>query len=67
MLSDNQSFEVLDAAELAKRWRVPVSWVREHTRERAADPIPTVRLGRYVRFEWGSPNLVRWWASRRRD
>ena len=42
MLTDNQSFEVLDASELAKRWRVPVSWVREHTRDRAADPIPTV-------------------------
>ncbi len=66
MLTDNQSFEVLDANELAKRWRVPVSWVREHTRDRAADPIPTVRLGRYVRFEWQSPALLKWWTSRRK-
>jgi hypothetical protein len=66
MLTDNQSFEVLDANELAKRWRVPVSWVREHTRDRAADPIPTVRLGRYVRFEWNSPALLKWWMSRRK-
>jgi hypothetical protein len=66
MLPDNQTFEVLDATELAKRWRVPVSWVREYTRDRAADPIPTVRLGRYVRFEWGSPALQKWWGSRRK-
>jgi hypothetical protein len=66
MLTDNLSFEVLDAGELATRWRVPVSWVREHTRDRAADPIPTVRLGRYVRFEWNSPALLKWWMSRRK-
>ena len=28
MLPDNGSYEVLDAAELAKRWHVPVSWIR---------------------------------------
>jgi hypothetical protein len=66
MLTDNASYEVLDAAELAARWHVPVSWIREHTRERAADPIPIVRLGRYVRFEWGSPSLLRWWDKRRK-
>ncbi len=48
-------FEVLTAEELAARWRVPESWIREQTRSRCADPIPHVRLGRYVRFSWGSP------------
>jgi hypothetical protein len=65
MLTDKQTFEVLDAGELAKRWNVPESWVREQTRNRAADPLPCVRLGRYVRFEWDSPRLVAWWAKRR--
>jgi len=65
MLTDKQTFEVLDASELAKRWHVPESWVREQTRNRAADPLPCVRLGRYVRFEWDSPKLVAWWAKRR--
>ena len=65
MLTDKQTFEVLDAGELAKRWHVPESWVREQTRNRAADPLPCVRLGRYVRFEWDSPRLVAWWAKRR--
>ena len=40
MLPDKQSYEVVDAIELAQRWRVPVSWIREQTRNRAADPLP---------------------------
>jgi hypothetical protein len=58
-------FEVIDSAELAKRWSLPESWIREQTRCRATDPIPCVRVGRYVRFEWGSPKLLAWWAKRR--
>ena len=65
MLTDNRTYEVLDTAELAKRWHVPESWIREQTRGRAADHLPCVRLGRYVRFEWDSPRLVAWWAKRR--
>ena len=65
MLSDKPMFEVVDAGELAHRWRVPVSWIREQTRLRACDPLPCVRLGRYVRFEWGSPKLTAWWDKRR--
>ena len=58
--------EIIEAKELARRWRVPVSWVREYTRlDRTDDPIPHVRLGKYVRFEWGSPPLERWFARRR--
>lgn len=65
MLSDDQSFEVIDAAQLAERWCVKETWIREQTRNRAADPIPCVRLGKYVRFEVGSPDLTAWWAKRR--
>ena len=57
-------YEVLTAEELASRWRVPESWVREQTRSRCVDPIPHVRLGRYVRFSWGSPELTDWWKRR---
>jgi hypothetical protein len=57
-------FEVLTAEELAERWRVPESWIRDQTRSRCADPIPHVRLGRYVRFSWGSPDLSNWWTRR---
>jgi hypothetical protein len=54
--------EIIDAKELAGRWQVPVSWIRE---DRTDDPIPHVRLGKYVRFEWGSPALEQWFARRR--
>jgi len=57
-------FEVLTAEELAQRWRVPPSWVRDQSRSRCSDPIPHIRLGRYVRFSWGSPELRQWWTRR---
>jgi hypothetical protein len=57
-------YEVLTAEELAKRWKVPASWVREQCRSRAVDPIPHIQLGRYVRFSFGSPALTAWWERR---
>jgi len=57
-------FEVLTAEELASRWRVPETWVRDQTRSRCLDPIPHIRLGRYVRFSWNSPELAAWWKRR---
>ena len=59
--------EVIDSAELAVRWRVPESWIRNRTRARTPkeERIPCVRLGRYVRFEWGSPQLARWLEKKR--
>ena len=61
-----EQFELLTAEELAERLRVPVSWIREQTRSRAmaADPLPHLRLGRYVRFQWGSPELEAWLRRR---
>lgn len=59
--------EVIDSAELAVRWRVPESWIRNRTRSRTPkeERIPCIRLGRYVRFEWGSPQLAEWLAKKR--
>src|ERR1700730_5662171 len=52
--------EVIDSTELAKRLNVPESWVRSWTNaKRTSDPIPHFRLGRYVRFPWGSTELSR--------
>jgi len=56
-------FELLTPAELAERLKVPVTWVRERTRSReleGGDVIPHLRLGRYVRYQWGSPELEGW-------
>ena len=61
-------YELIDASELAARWRMPESWIRNHTRQRTPkmERIPCIRLGRYVRFEWGSPWLEEWLNKRRR-
>lgn len=53
-------FEILNACQLAERLNLPESWVREMTRSRTTDQIPHLRFGRYVRFQWGSPQLAAW-------
>jgi len=56
---------LLTPAELAAKLAVPVSWIREKTRQRArvrdADPLPTIKLGKYCRFDW---DAVRAWLQR---
>ena len=59
-------FEVITVEQLAERLRLPPSWVRDQVRRRAADPIPHLKLGKYVRFQWGSPELESW-VSRRKN
>ena len=59
-------FEIIDSKELATRWRLPETWIREHTRSRSPDPLPCARLGRYIRFLWGSPELEAWFRRRLR-
>ena len=60
--SPQAHFELLTPVELAHRLKVPVTWVRERTRNRNLheDVIPHLRLGRYIRFQWGSPELDAW-------
>jgi hypothetical protein len=62
--SPKRTYEFIDSKELALRWRLPESWIREQVRSRSADLIPHVRFGKYVRFRWGSPELEEW-AERR--
>ncbi len=56
--------EFIDSQELARRWDVPVSWIRDQVRSRVQDPLPHVNFGKYVRFLWGSPELEQWLARR---
>jgi hypothetical protein len=55
---------LLTPEQLAGKLCVPPTWVREKTRERARvrdkDPLPVVRLGKYVRFSW--PAVEAWLA-----
>lgn len=66
-VSEKGGPELIDSEELAARWRVPESWIRNRTRARTTreERIPCLRLGRYVRFEWGSVPLSEWLAKKR--
>ena len=44
------STRLLTVEEVAELLRLPVSWVYERTRRRAAERIPGFRLGKYWRF-----------------
>jgi hypothetical protein len=57
-------YEFIDSKELAARWNLPESWIREQVRSRSSDPVPHVRFGKYVRFRWGSPELEQWAEQR---
>ena len=57
-------YEFINCKQLAVRWNVPETWIRERVRTRSEDPLPHVRFGKYVRFRWLSPELEQW-AERR--
>jgi predicted DNA-binding transcriptional regulator AlpA len=48
--------EILTPEQLAQRLQAKRSWVYEQTRYRAdvrnADPLPFIKLGLYLRFDW---------------
>jgi hypothetical protein len=62
--TNRPEYKFIDSRELAARWAVPETWIRERVRTRCEDPLPHVRFGKYVRFRWGSPELEGW-AERR--
>jgi hypothetical protein len=65
--SGKDGLEVITSTQLAERWQVPERWIRDRTRNRTPkdERIPCLRLGRYVRFEWGSSRLADWLEKRR--
>ena len=48
--------DILTPEELAQRLKVSKNWVFEQTRRRAKvrqkNPLPYIRLGKYLRFSW---------------
>ena len=59
------AYEMIDSAELAKRWGVRQPWIQNQTGpSRTSDPIPHVRLGKQPRYRWGSPELEGWLERR---
>ncbi len=53
--------DILTPQELARRLKVPESWVFEKTRKRQKNPLPVFRIGRYARFSW--PAVCAWLES----
>ena len=43
---------ILTTEELAARLKVTPEYISEKTRSRCARPLPCIRLGRYIRFNW---------------
>ena len=50
--------ELLTHEEIAARLKVPPSWVYEKTRKRCQNPMPSIPMGRYIRFDWDA--VVKW-------
>lgn len=46
--------DILTVQELAERLKVDKGWVYEKMRPRQANPLPSIRMGRYRRFFWTS-------------
>ncbi len=42
--------ELLTVEEVAQLLKVSRSWVYEHSRPQCAEPLPHVKLGKYLRF-----------------
>jgi hypothetical protein len=61
-MTEGMAYEVIDGPELARRWSVPATWIRHAVQRGAKDPLPSVTLGKYRRFEWNSPSLIAWWS-----
>ena len=57
-----EAHHILTPEDLAERLKVEVSWVYENTRKRASvrktDPLPNIRMGKYLRFYW--PEIEKW-------
>lgn len=46
--------QILTLSELAERLKVSERWVYEKSRKRCPNPLPAIRMGRYLRFDWTS-------------
>jgi len=57
---------LLTPGQLAERLQVQVSFIYENTRARAgrrnSDPLPHIRMGKYLRFYW--PEVEKWLERR---
>ena len=57
---------LINADELARRLEIPKTWVYDRTRQGVSNAIPHLKLGKYVRFDWDSPEFQKWLKSHQR-
>jgi excisionase family DNA binding protein len=50
--------EILTPEEVAALLRTSKAWVYEKCRSRQRDPLPFMRIGRYIRFD--KPTVLAW-------
>jgi excisionase family DNA binding protein len=55
------NYDFLTVDELAALLKVPVSWLYSKTREKSDNPIPFIKIGKYLRF---SETSVREWLTK---
>lgn len=46
--------QILTLKEVAERLKVSERFIYEKTRRRSQNPLPVIRMGRYLRFDWTS-------------
>jgi excisionase family DNA binding protein len=56
--------ELIEIKELARRLSVPVTFIYDRTRKNSPDPIPHLKIGKYVRFD--PEAVVQWLELHRR-
>jgi len=44
--------QILTLKEVAERLKVSERWIYEKSRRRCQNPLPVIRIGRYLRFNW---------------
>jgi excisionase family DNA binding protein len=49
-MNNNTTLEIMTPTECAELLRVPLSWIYAKCRQRQRNPLPTYRIGRYLRF-----------------
>ena len=57
--------DILTPAELAARLKVKPGWIYEKMRPRTGNPIPVIKMGRFLRFNW--PAVAEWLAAQQRN
>ena len=54
--------DFLTVGELAEKLKVPKSWIYSRTRESGPNTMPTIRCGKYLRFDF---SIVMKWLEKK--